>query len=72
MSHGVRECDIVTLQITFICFCNKRFCNKKGAVICAGPRVCFRKEFAYAIFTPVPELHQYLHEVHVTYLPYKI
>ena len=47
MSHGVLECDIVTLQMTCLWFCNKRFlCNKKGVLFVPDtvyyvPRILF-------------------------------
>ena len=36
MSYDVLEWDIVMLQ-DYICFCNKRFCNKKGVVFVPDP-----------------------------------
>ena len=37
LSYDMLECDIVMLQNYMLCFCNKRFCNKKGVLFVPDP-----------------------------------
>ena len=37
MSYSVLECDIVLLQNGMLIICNKRLCNKRGALFMLDP-----------------------------------